>query len=126
MNGVDVRPKAGMNCKSQNVIYVAQCKLCVTSNELETSYGGQTCQPLHKRVNGHRACFKSSDIKEIEKSALSKHSFEKHPDAFDLDNFKFLVHKQVQSINLNRQEAITIGSLRMGVLGLNRMKIQKD
>ncbi len=125
MNGVDVRPKAGMNCKSQNVIYIAQCKLCVTANEPENSYGGQTTQPLHKRVKGHRACFKS-DVTIVEKSALAKHSFEKHHDSFNLDNFKFLVRKQVQPINLDRQEAVTIGSLRMGVLGLNRMKIQED
>ena len=76
-------------------------------------------------MNGHRACFNINDRDAIEKSALALHAFENHPDNFDLDNYKFMVYKQVNPINLNRHEAITIGTLRTGVLGLNRMKIQK-
>ena len=117
-----------MNCKSRNVIYVGQCNVCEeVIHDPENGYGGQTIQPFHKRVNGHRACFSNiNDIEAIQKSALSLHAHEKHPDSFSLDNFKFLIQKQVNPRNLNRQEAMTIGSLRMGVLGLNRMKIQKN
>ena len=83
-------------------------------------------QKFHKRVNGHRSSFKTDDLEAIEKSALSKHNFEQHPQNFDLKNFKLLIEKKVQPINLNREESKTICSLRMGVLGLNRMKIQND
>ena len=125
VNGKTIKPLRGRNCKSRNVIYVAQCSLCVSMCELINAYGGQTVQPLHKRVNGHRACFNINDSDAIEKSALALHAFENHPDNFDLDNYKFMVYKQVNPISLNRHEAITIGTLRTGVLGLNRMKIQK-
>ena len=40
------------NCKSKNVIYLAQCNLCV-----DNCYVGRTVQPLNKRVNGHRQGF---------------------------------------------------------------------
>ena len=44
----------------------------------------------------------------------------------DIKNFKFLIEKKVPPIELNREESKTVCSLRIGVLGLNRMKIQKD
>ena len=40
------------NCKSKNIIYLAQCNLCN-----DKSYVGRTVQPLHKRVTGHRTSF---------------------------------------------------------------------
>ena len=40
------------NCKSKNVIYLAQCNLCV-----DNCYVGRTVQPLNKRVNGHHHAF---------------------------------------------------------------------
>ena len=42
---------AGGCCKSCNVIYCFQCKLC------EILYVGKTSDPLHVRVNGHRSKF---------------------------------------------------------------------
>ena len=41
----------GGNCKSFNVIYCFQCKIC------EILYVGKTVDALHERVNGHRSKF---------------------------------------------------------------------
>ena len=67
VNGTVVTPKLGATCKTRNVIYVAQCQLC--EQAIDNSYGGQTVQPFHKHVNGHRANFKPDDLSMIEKSA---------------------------------------------------------
>ena len=40
------------DCKSKNIIYLAQCNLCS-----DKCYVGRTVQPLNKRVNGHRQGF---------------------------------------------------------------------
>ena len=61
-----------------------------------------------------------------EKSALSKHAYESHQDNFDIRNFKIMAYRQGCTTFLNRLEAKTINELRLGVLGLNRMKIQKE
>ena len=37
-----------LNCHSQNVVYLLTCKVC------NLQYVGETAQPLHKRINGHR------------------------------------------------------------------------
>ena len=42
---------AGGDCKSFNLIYCFQCKLC------EMLYVGKTTDSLHERVNGHRSKF---------------------------------------------------------------------
>ena len=117
------------SCKSTNVIYLAQCTICdlVQDNGDINCYAGQTIQPLHKRVNGHRSCFDVIENLQIwEKSALSKHAYKSHQDYFDIRNFKIMAFRQGCTTSLNRLEAKTINELRLGVLGLNRMKIQKE
>ena len=129
VSGKMLPPSTQLNCKSSNVIYLAQCTLCdpVQENGDINCYAGQTIQPLHKRVNGHRSCFDvNADLETWEKSALSKHAFEAHQDNFDIKNFKFMAYKQGSGTSLNRLESKTINELRLGVLGLNRMKIQKE
>ena len=49
-NKKSVKCKGG-TCKSNNVIYVATCKLCSQNNV----YTGKTVNPLRDRVNGHRS-----------------------------------------------------------------------
>ena len=124
VNGKTVTAKKNLDCKSDNVLYVAQCKIC---NELqESTYGGQTGQPFHKRTNGHRACFKIEDEDAIEKSALALHSKIEHSDDdFTIENFKFVLYDQCRPRDLNRRESRLIGELRTNVLGLNRMNVQK-
>ena len=60
---------------------------------------GQTTQPLHRRMNGHRTCFVLVEAK-LEKSALSLHAFQKHPGAFSLSNFEVTVLCQVGPLAL--------------------------
>ena len=108
---------------------MAQCTICdpnPAGGEISV-YAGQTIQPLHKRINGHRACFNaSSDTQAWEKSALSKHAYEEHRENFSMSNYKILALKQCRPTTLNRFESKVINDYRLGVLGLNRMKIQKD
>ena len=129
VNGRILSPGIQLNCKSSNVIYLAQCTICdpVQDNGDINCYVGQTIQPLHKRVNGHRSCFDVNENLQIwEKSALSKHAYESHQDNFDIRNFKIMAYRQGCTTSLNRLEAKTINELRLGVLGLHRMKIQKE
>ena len=51
INGRNISLPSG-NCKSKNIIYLAQCNLCP-----HKFYVGRTVQPLNKRVNGHRQNF---------------------------------------------------------------------
>ena len=129
VNGRILSPGIQLNCKSSNVIYLAQCTICdpVQDNGDINCYAGQTIQPLHKIVNGHRSCFDVNENLQIwEKSALSKHAYESHQDNFDIRNFKIMAYRQGCTTSLNRLEAKTINELSLGVLGLNRMKIQKE
>ena len=114
-------PGIQLNCKSSYVIYMAQCTIC------DPVQDNGDIQPLHKRVNGHRSCFDVNENLQIwEKSALSMHTYESHQDNFDIRNFKIMANRQGCTTSLNRLEAKTINELRLGVLGLNRMKIQKE
>ena len=60
-----------------------------------------------------------------EKSALVLHNAPQHSENFKLDNFKFVLHDQVRSREMNRRESRHIGELRTNVMGLNRMNVQK-
>ena len=124
MNDIRVNtPKKPLNCKTKNVVYLAQCSLCGIG--LDNSYNGQTQQQMHKRINGHRSCFVKDNEESVEKSALALHARDEHPDNFDLDIFKFMILDSVNPCELNRRESRAIGGLRTNVMGLNRMKVQK-
>ncbi len=49
----------GVTCKSNNIIYVATCKLCTQNN----AYTGKTVTTLRDRVNGHRSGYYDSSRK---------------------------------------------------------------
>ena len=117
-----------LNCKSRNVIYLAQCKTC--DQNTENSYIGQTSQEFHLRVNGHRAHFALNDqglpdYGKAEKSALALHNYKEHYDEFNMDNYQFLLMDQVRPRDLNRSEALHINQYRTNVKGLNRKNVQK-
>ena len=57
-----IKPSKSLNCKSENVIYLAVCNIC------NNFYFGQTMNPEHIRMNGHRSKFTPSNY---DKSALS-------------------------------------------------------
>ena len=54
------------------------------------------------------------------------YAYESHQDNFDIRNLKIMAYRQGCTTSLNRLEAETINKLRLGVLGLNRLKIEKE
>ena len=128
VNDQVVTVRRNLNCKSQNVIYLAQCQIC--KRLIENAYFGQTGQHAHKRINGHRTYFTldkngNPDLKKLEKSALSLHCYNEHRENFSITNFKFILAKQTRPRGLDRSEFIHISEYRTRVLGLNRLDVQK-
>ena len=86
-----------LNCKSRNVIYLWQCRLC----DEENSYFGRTILKAHERTNHHRSCFNDE---KWEDSALSMHSKTVHATRFSLTNFKISLVKKVSPQRIRREE----------------------
>ena len=105
-----------LTCKSKNVIYFAQCKLC---KNVQGSYVGQTQQPFHKKVNNHRYIYHNSP----EKSPLAYHSTHKHMGTLNFNEFRFYILQQSAPTNLDRLENMYIQKFRCRTLGLNRCNI---
>ena len=76
------------------------------------------------RCNGHRDEFK---LDGYEKSALSLHIMDKHPEHFGekLDNFDFGIVKSVNPMDLHRAEDCLIFITKADTIGLNRYKSSK-
>ena len=87
-------------------------------------YFGQSTNPIRTRFNGHRGCFKLKDYKYTQ-SALSQHTYEKHPEHFDIElrNFNFGIVKQCSPKQLNRLEDFYIYSTKADIVSLNRYKV---
>ena len=49
-----------VNCKSANVIYFLECSIC------GLQYVGESKQPFHKRLNGHRSDLTKKNISSCE------------------------------------------------------------
>ena len=107
---------SGLNCKSNNIIYFAQCSQCMN---VEGSYVGQTQQPFHKRVNNHRHMFHKAP----DKSPLAYHSLKAHSGTLNFDDFTFYILHQSKGTNLNRLESMYIDKFRCRTLGLNSSSI---
>ena len=122
INGSELKVPMDYNCKNKYVIYCAQCTLCSEVLDAEDTYFGQTLNKLHIRMNGHRNKFNNEDF---QKSALAIHAFERHPENFSLDIFKFCVFKEVHPLNLNREEFKYIEKFKTNGLGINRCKVRK-
>ena len=105
-----------MNCKSRNVIYLWQCKLCRKGD----SYFGRTVQKSHKRTNTHRGCFRDST--KSEDSALSLHARKVHGENFDLKNFEISLIKKVSPQRIRRDEFKYIDKYQTRIFGMNRYK----
>jgi len=126
VNDVSFKISDNFNCKTENCIYLALCKLCREKGCSDQAYVGQTTQPLHKRMNNHRASFASIDnVRLREKSALSLHAFEEHPDNFKLSNFSVTVLGQARPLGLDRMESNFITKFKTYTRGLNRMVVRR-
>ena len=115
-NGTSVKLAQNVSCKTENVIYFAQCKKC----NKENSYVGKTTQEFHHRVTEHRSKLTKDAF---QKSALSMHSFEKHSLEHSIDSFEFSILKRTPAMNLHREEFRYIEQLRTKTFGLNRMNV---
>ena len=116
VNGKRVRLGKTLNCKSRNVIYLWQCKLC----RKDDSYFGRTVQKSHKRTNTHRGCFR--DPTKWEDSALSLHARKVHGENFDLKNFKISLVKKVSPQRIRRDEFKYIDKYQTRIFGMNRYR----
>ena len=99
-------------CKSNNIVYLAQCQIC------EKPYTGRTVEQLHKRANGHRHCYKEilkkiddDNFQEIDTDSdlwmLGLHLHLDHgltnPDAFD-QYIKFGILDVVNPTEIEKKE----------------------
>ena len=106
-------------CKSNNIIYLAQCLIC------EKCYTGRTVDPLQKRNNGHRHYFNEilkqindENIQEIDTNSdlwmLGLHLHLEHgltdPDAFD-HNIKFGILDVVNPTEIEKKEFLWMHKL---------------
>ena len=114
VNGESVVAPRHLNCKSKNIIYLWTCKLCAEA------YFGRTTQACHNRTNGHRSCFNNED--KWDKSALSMHAKDAHPNNFSLNIFNVSVIKKVSPQVIRREEFKFIDQYRTLSMGLNRYK----
>ena len=130
VNSVNFKISSKFHCKTDNCIYIAICKICSEKGRSDNAYVGQTTQPLHKRMNGHRSCFVLAEMKRGE-SALSLHAFEEHYDkkhrqkTYNLNNFNVTVLCQVGPLALDRKESYYIEKFRTNTRGLNRMVVRR-
>ena len=114
------------NCKSKNVIYLSQCKLCV-----DQYYVGRTVQPLHKRVCGHRQGFTNVVSKGLnyinspdtdDTFCLGIHLFHEHGITSDFnDYYTFHVLEHVSPREMEKKEHLWIHELNtLFPMGMNR------
>ena len=127
VNGQKVFLDQSLNCKSKNIIYLAQCTICTerkTDVLNEDSYFGQTLTAAHTRFNGHRNKFKIDDKLSYTKSALSEHCFDRHRNDFKLSVFKIGFVTCCRAVDLDHEENRVISKFKTDIFGLNRMKSQ--
>ena len=105
-----------LNCKSRNVIYLWQCKLC----RKDDSYFGRTIQKAHKRTNTHRGCF--NDPSKWEDSALLLHARNAHGENFHLKNFEISLIKKCSPQRIRREEFKYIDKFKTQIFRINRYK----
>ena len=73
------------DCKSRNVVYLAQCKRC------GKQYVGKTCTCMRKRICGHRAYVGEENCSESDESALAEH-IQKDHNLNSVDQFNEAYH----------------------------------
>ena len=116
INGIDIKVRKDLNCKSKNCIYLCICKKCPKNN----AYFGQTVQEHHNRMSSHRQKF---CIDKFTKSALSMHAYDAHGGELTLNDFDVAVISKVPPRRLNREEFVFIDKFQTKTKGLNRYQV---
>lgn len=121
LNNIKIKVDYKLNCKDENCIYLAICRLCDKDPQF---YFGKTTTACNIRMNGHRGCFKMENMKYAQ-SALSYHIYTNHPESFGdkLDNFNIGVVKRSSHRNINRSEDYYIYTTGADKFSLNRYKV---
>ena len=114
-NGNSVKLAQNVNCKTENVIYFAQCKKC----NKENSCVGKTTQEFHHRVTGHRSKFTKDAFRSLPYLRIHLKNSLEH----SIDSFEFSILKRTPALNLHREEFRYIEKLRTKTFGLNRIKV---
>ena len=107
------------DCKSKNLIYCAQCRVC------NKQYTGKTVTRLQNRISGHRTHVGDTEFDESDEAALVQHLVEDHNfdtiDRFNL-NFSFTV-VELSPHDLDKAEQRWASRLvTMRPFGLNKEK----
>ena len=117
-----IKPSNSLNCKSENVIYLAVCNIC------KDFYFGQTMTQEHIRMNGHRSKFNKYDY---DKSALAMHIYRDHPNYVGdspqegLKNYTITILESSSPQNLRRRESYYIWITKADLRHLNRYKVTR-
>ena len=117
----------GGNCKSWNVVYCVQCKIC------KIKYVGKTVDPLHERINGHRHKYydvlRHSDTARVGREyddeqilgahLANEHGFKRRSD-FN-KSYKVFIMAHCNPVSLRRTEQFWIDRLKtLRPYGLNQ------
>ena len=125
VNGRKVTLPSG-NCKSKNIVYLAECKMCQ-----DKWYTGRTVQPLNKRINGHRQGFTKLVAKGImneklcdseDTFSLGIHLLQEHGVVSNFNHhFTFHILEHVSPSQLEKKEHLWIHKLNtLYPYGINR------
>lgn len=125
VNGRKVTLPSG-NCKSKNIVYLAECNLC-----RDKWYIGRTVQPLNKRINGHRQSFTKLVAKGImneklcdseDTYSLGIHLLQDHGVVSNFNqHFTFHILEHVSPSQLEKKEHLWIHKLNtLYPYGINR------
>ena len=127
-NGREIKTVGG-DCKSWNVIYCFQCKLC------NIRYVGKTVDPLHCRVNGHRHKYydvlrhsdtvrarRVYDDEQILGAHLAnEHGFKRRSD-FN-KSYKVFIMAHCNPVSLRRTEQFWMGLTKTTLWGENNLHV---
>ena len=110
-------PKA--DCKSKNLVYCAQCRIC------DKQYTGKTVNKLQQRISGHRSHVGDTTFDETDEAALAEHLSEDHNyDSVGLFNHSYtFTVLEISPHNLDQAEQRWVSRLvSMRPFGLNKEK----
>ena len=94
VNGITYNKCDGGNCKSNNVIYLAICKIC------NLAYFGKTTTPLHERLNNHRNSLNGFDYAKepiTDKQTLAYHALVHHQSQNFNNTYTYFIVKNVNN-----------------------------
>ena len=117
---LDLKLSNRFNCKSEDVIYIAQCQI----TDYNDCYFGNTSNKLHVRFNVHRQGFKAG---KYTRNVLSNHLYTDHSEMIGvgLHNYRVGIIDSVAPRDIERREDYYIWRTDAASLHLNRYQVMK-